>query len=472
MKLAPHLGCSRRGNETDWRHSAVFMVRLVTSTATLLVAAHAAETRDPLAWKAGAAAIDITPEGPVWMAGYAARKKPSEGVSQKLFAKALALEDAWGARFVAVTLDLIGVPRAIREAVERDARQKFGLRPEAILLNASHTHSGPAPYPRGVTDPNFTAKATSYGETLQGKIVDVIGQALNRLEPATLHYTRARAGFAMNRRLRVGNEIRNSPNPDGPIDHDVPVLRVVAAKGKLQAIVFGYACHNTVTGFYTINGDYAGYAQAYLEEAKPGVIAMFMMGAGGDQNPYPRHGSLEQSAQHGRTLANAVEAALAVTVQRPLRGPLRSAIGYAPLDYADITRADLERRAASSNAAERTRAVELLAQLEQKTLPTSYACPVQVVQFGPDLNLIAIGGETTVEYSLRLKRELGGDGPAVWVAGYSNDVFGYLGSRKVIVEGGYEGYSANLGRHPGPWATTTEDRIITTAYELLRAINH
>jgi hypothetical protein len=94
------------------------------------------------------------------------------------------------------------------------------------------------------------------------------------------------------------------------------------------------------------------------------------------------------------------------------------------------------------------------------------------VHFGTELTLIAIGGETTVDYSLRLKRELGGDRAAVWVAGYSNDVFGYLGSRRVIVEGGYEGYSANLNRHPGPWATTTEDRIISTVYELSRSINH
>ena len=433
--------------------------------------AAAAEPRDPALWKAGAARIDITPEGPVWMAGYAARKKPSEGVSQHLFAKALALDDK-GARLVIVTLDLIGVPRAVREGVERQVREKNGLRPEELLLNASHTHSGPAPYPRGVGDPAFVDRAAAYGKLLEGKIVTVIGDALAHLEPATLNYAHARAAFAMNRRLPVGTEIRNSPNPDGPVDHDVPVLRVNGADGKLKTLLFGYACHNTTTGFYTINADYAGYAQAFLEENRPGVIALFLMGAGGDQNPYPRSVSLEQAAQHGRTLANAVEAALAVTFQRPIHGPLRSALGYADLEYADITRADLERRIQARDAAEKARAQDYLKQLEAGTLPRSYPCPIQVVHFGPDLNLIAIGGETTVDYSLRLKRELAGSGRAIWVAGYSNDVFGYLGSRRVIVEGGYEGYSANLGRHPGPWATTSEDRIINLVYDLSRSINH
>ena len=84
------------------------------------------------------------------------------------------------------------------------------------------------------------------------------------------------------------------------------------------------------------------------------------------------------------------------------------------------------------------RAQALREKLARGERPAPLACPVQVVQFGGDLTLVAIAGEATVDYSLRLKRELAG-GAAVWVAGYSNDVFGYLGSRRVITEGGYEG---------------------------------
>jgi hypothetical protein len=43
-------------------------------------------------WKAGVARVDITPSESIWMAGYAARTKPSEGVLQRLYAKALALK--------------------------------------------------------------------------------------------------------------------------------------------------------------------------------------------------------------------------------------------------------------------------------------------------------------------------------------------------------------------------------------------
>ena len=69
----------------------------------------------------------------------------------------------------------------------------------------------------------------------------------------------------MNRRLPTPKGYANSPNPDGPVDHDVPVLRVTDAEGKPRAVLFGYACHNTNMGDLHFRGDYAGYAQEYLE---------------------------------------------------------------------------------------------------------------------------------------------------------------------------------------------------------------
>ena len=93
-------------------------------------------------------------------------------------------------------------------------------------------------------------------------------------------------------------------------------------------LFFGYACHNTsvtsVCPFLT--GDYAGYAQKDLQEDYPGSIALFVQGAAGDQNPYPR-GPLEYAIRYGRSLADAVEAALNVTLHHPVRSPLQSALG-------------------------------------------------------------------------------------------------------------------------------------------------
>ena len=78
------------------------------------------------------------------MAGYAARKEPSEGAEQELFAKALAIEDRAGKRVVFITLDLIGVTAALRDSVTTQLEEKYKMPPEAVVMNASHTHCGPA----------------------------------------------------------------------------------------------------------------------------------------------------------------------------------------------------------------------------------------------------------------------------------------------------------------------------------------
>ncbi len=186
----------------------------------------AAEDAAP-AWKAGAAAVKITPERRLHMAGYAGRKEPAEGTQQDLFAKALALEDSQGNRAVFITLDLIGVLEELRAAVAAELAEKHKLPNEALLMNASHTHCGPA-YGRD--------DARDYFASLKQAVIGVANQALERLEPATLSYCVARCGFAMNRRTPTADGFRNHPNPNGPVDHSVPVLRVGAADGELRRL--------------------------------------------------------------------------------------------------------------------------------------------------------------------------------------------------------------------------------------------
>src|SRR5688572_2122137 len=104
-------------------------------------------------WKAGTARARITPERPVFMAGYDARDKPFEGFEADLYAKALVLEDADGRRAVLITADLIGFSAPVAEEISAAIRKKAGFERKQILLNASHNHSGPAlsldPKPRG-----------------------------------------------------------------------------------------------------------------------------------------------------------------------------------------------------------------------------------------------------------------------------------------------------------------------------------
>ena len=195
----------------------------------------AAAEPPPLPWKAGTATTIVTPGADMPMAGYAGRDKPSEGKVQDLFAKALALEDAAGARFVIVTIDVIGIPRDLRLHLEKRVAAAYSLPREALLLNASHTHCGPE-FRVGRMGESVAADSTAageaYGRQLEEKLFALIGEALKNSAPARLSFSRARAGFAMNRRLPSDTGFKNSPFPDGPVDHDVPVLEVVAGSSE------------------------------------------------------------------------------------------------------------------------------------------------------------------------------------------------------------------------------------------------
>ena len=426
----------------------------------------------PPEWKAGLSKAVITPQHPVWMAGYAARNKPSEGTLQELYAKVLALEDARGGRLVLVTTDLIGFPRALAEPIAERAGAQWGLRREQIVLNSSHTHTGPVLRQSLVGTYDLDAIQAQaierYSQWLADKTVALIGEALKDLSPARLHFGHGTAGFGVNRREPTATGYRIGVNPKGPVDPDVPVLRVTSADGRLRGIIFGYACHNTtLTGeFYQFSGDYAGYAQAALERSHPGALALFVTGCGADINPHPRS-RLELAEQHGAALAQSVDKALGGRLA-PVRGRLRSALDRVTLPFAPPpTRQQFEARRSDANASRRRHAERMLARLEKDgRLVSDYSYTVQVAQFGKDLTLIALAGEVVVDYALRLQRELGAQ--RLWVAGYCNDVFAYIPSARVLKEGGYEADQSMVAYDlPGPWDPAVEELIIGKVRELL-----
>jgi hypothetical protein len=452
------------------------IMKLLLSLCLVLTAFALAEPAPPPAptWKIGAASLKITPEEPMWMAGYAGRKKPSEGVELDLFAKALVIEDAAGTKLAVITMDLIGVPRNLRLAVAKRVQKEAGIPPERLLINASHTHSGPELRTNTAFYTDEPAKrdkeAAAYTAKLEDHLVRLVSEAAAKGQPATLDYSHARCGFAMNRRTPNGKGgYNNFPNPDGPVDHTVPVLKAVDAKGKEIAIVFGYNCHCTTLGHQKFSGDYAGYAQKYLQEAHPDAIALFVNGCSGDQNPYPRR-TMELAETHGRSLATAVDAALG-TEPRHLTGNLRAAYAEIPLAYDTLpSREDLVERQKSKVSLDASHATRVLTRLDKDgKLPQDYPYPVQVIRVGDSLTWVTLGGEVVVDYSLRLKKEI--KDPVVWVAGYTNDVMTYIPSLRILKEGGYEaGDAMKWGSHPARWSQKAEEHIISTVHELRKKL--
>ena len=306
----------------------------------------------------------------------------------------------------------------------------------------------------------------------------IVSEAFKTAVPSTMQWSKSRCGFAINRRLpTTAGGWKNSPNPEGPVDHEVPVLQVKSQEdGKLKAVLFGYSCHATVLSLMEISGDWPGFAQRYFEEDHPGVVAMFINGCSGDQNPYPRR-MVRFAQRHGQSMATAIEAGLS-TPAVSLEGPLRSDLSWVEIDYQKPPRKEeLKLKTESSDKYEARHAAFLLEVLEKGgELPTSYPVPVQVLRFGKGMTMATIGGEVVIDYSLRLKKELGAltGGDPVWVAGYSNDVMTYIPSKRVLKEGGYEGGEAmRFARstiHPAPWEDNIEDKLVGEIVRMTRAL--
>jgi hypothetical protein len=411
----------------------------------------------------------------MWMAGYSSRKKPAEGKSHDLFVKALAFSHPESGTLVLLTSDLVGISRELSESVTREVERRTGLARERIMLTCSHTHCGPVT--RGSLidmydmPPEEAKKIGPYTDQLRGWMIETICKAVAGMKPARLAHGKGTARFAVNRRQPTDKGIINGSNPTGPVDHDVPVLRVETAAGKLLAAVFGYACHNTTMQFFSWCGDYAGFAQAYVEEKHPGAVAMFWIGTGGDANPLPRS-KIELCQKYGRELADAVEGVLAKPMT-PIEGACAARYAEIALPFDTLPdKAQLAKDALTNNLALQRRAARLQKQLETRgKLDDNYAFyPVQVWRLGHEVRWVALGGEVVIDYNLRLKKELG-DKPALWITGYANDVMAYIPSVRNLREGGYEADSSMIYYGmPTKWAEAIEDKIVVKVLELVRAV--
>lgn len=429
----------------------------------------------------GVARIDITPEHPVRMAGYANRITESEGVSQRIWAKALAIGgDTGEGPVVLVMVENCGVSAAMTaQAVAR-----LGLKPERLAVCATHIHTGPwlaglitlhtvAPIPA-----EHQEHMKRYTDHLTDQIVQVAQQALAARSPAVLSWTQGSVGFAVNRRpIKEGRVTGLGVNPDGPVDHSLPLLRIADPQGKLIAVLLNYACHNTTLGGKDsrIHGDWAGCAQQFIEAEHPGVTALICIGCGADANPEPR-GTEEIAARHGRAVADEVKRLLAGQM-KPVSPKFTARSRQIRLPFEPVpSRDELERRVAAGSAAKPTGAERqlakharaMLARLESGPLPTALDYQVTGWSFGDDLEMVFLPGEVVVDYALRLRKEL--DGSRLWITAYTNDLPCYIVSRRILKEGGYEPDSAlTVYGLPSKLAPELEDQIIEAVKSLVPA---
>ena len=248
--------------------------------------------------KAGCSKIEITPKVPAYLAGYAMRNKPSEGVHDPLFLRTMVLDDG-NTRLAILANDLCLISNDLKnELCEMIANAGFG--PECILIATTHTHSGPVTGRDNVD--------LEWLEGLKHKMVESVLLAEKGLQPVRLGIGKGKCNVGMNRRERQPDgTTRLGKNPDGFVDTELGAIRFDDMDGNPLSLILNYGCHGTSLGGhnYQISGDYMGVGVSLIEQQAEGQpFVMFFTGASGNVDPRHRVGtSFEDVRELGEELA-------------------------------------------------------------------------------------------------------------------------------------------------------------------------
>jgi hypothetical protein len=249
--------------------------------------------------KAGFAERDITPVPGTILSGFGYGGRPSDTIRDRLSAKALVFTEANGDSLALVSTDLLLMSAGQIDEIER----QLGEERCVVLVNHSHTHSGPALAELGIEPlPDFV-----YVDELISGIVDAVREARASAVPAQLMIGRAESRAGVNRRPGL------VPNPNGPYDPSVSVLRVVQDDGEPIACWFSFAAHPTILEGPEISADWPGAASQAISKVL-GVPALFAQGCAGDVMPLERN--VEVTAQ---SVAQAAGQAWSVAEQVPAK---------------------------------------------------------------------------------------------------------------------------------------------------------
>mmetsp|Transcript_12683 Transcript_12683/g.38853 ORF Transcript_12683/g.38853 Transcript_12683/m.38853 type:complete len:474 (-) Transcript_12683:1261-2682(-) len=420
-------------------------------------------------FEVGVGESDVTPEEPIWLAGFASRNESAKGTLQRLRISAVCLKKRSEELPVCIlSFDLIGIDRTLSEQMYDSLQRRFGLSRSNIVLFFSHTHSGPV-VGRILEvlhdlSPRELQRIAKYTGTLVSKAGDAVAQALARMEPHCSIWTNsATVCLGVNRRKNSEREFQLGSQTAGPIDHILKVVAVRRADGSEKIVFFSYPGHGTVlTSEYRYSNDWMGFARNYIERQVAGSAAVFIPGCGGDVNLYPR-GAISLADAHGRAVAEA--AVDAIQKAEEVQGSLTCNHESVNLPYARLTHPErrLARLAKLANSAQEKKLAQLLI-ARRGELPKEFfnvhEFRLWLCKIGESFALVALSGEVVSEYSLRLRAEL--PYKSLLVAAYSGEVPGYIPSRQVAIDGGYEAgeRSAVYYGLPGLFGTDAENLII------------
>lgn len=442
---------------------------------------------------AGAARVDITPPVGSDIQGYLG-DGGAVGVFDRLYTKAIAFDNG-RKKAILIAADLIGVSPELTAWVRQVLTGKItGLAPADVMVCATHTHCGPTVLPGVVGRRRGTP---AYLRRLRRAFVEVALAAWANREPTRIGTGSGRASFNINRRLKTPQGVQMLPNPEGPCDHEVGVLRIDNAKGEPKAIVMNFCCHPTTWGDRWISPDYPGFAQKLVEEQYRGkVVTLFTNGAAGDvrpctvKGPNPKAfggGTSRWAVRLGNVLGREV-LRVARTIKTEQHSTIKgvSRIARLPLEklrtlpqwYREIREARATLRQYRNENKDSgymmygqigldwaTNARRLLLSGQFKPWVNG---EIQVLRIG-DVLLVGLPGEIFCDIGLAIKRLF--KGQPCFVIGYANANVGYVPTAKALADGGYETDRAIMSyNQPSRFAPRVEEVLLDQAAKLGRTV--
>ncbi len=240
--------------------------------------------KGPSALSVGVAKVEITPPVGTPLAGYSKRQgKPSQGIRDPLYTRALAIDDGEDV-VVLVSTDLLVFPAPMAEALVDEISQEFKLPRQAIVLSATHTHSGAGAIAPGFFhEMVFGSYRPQVKEGISARVVWAVRQALAHRQP--VRWATAKGSLQ--------GLTENRADPLGMVDPALTVFFFESQEGMPQAILVHTAAHPTLMDSkdFRFSADYPGEVVRLLESSYPGAVALFFNGPAGDVRPKDLVGS-------------------------------------------------------------------------------------------------------------------------------------------------------------------------------------
>jgi len=404
--------------------SAILLLIATIFTGLILSAQPVKPAGNVAGLKAGAARIDITPEIPVMLYGYASRKTPSQGVHDHLFARAVAFESG-GKKLLFVSTDLGSYTDTLYRVIRKSIMEKYGLKESEFFLAAIHSHSSPVTSldPSKIDQNNVT-----YTNSLHQKIVAVAGEALKNLKPVLSGAGVGYSPVGSNRRETTADgSITLGRNPYGPTDKEVLVLKLTTPEGKPAGAIFDYATHATSLGpdNMLISGDVLGISEQFVEQILgKEIVTPVFAGASGNIDPWYRilpsfnteNGWIPETVLLGTMLGEEVVHVFNDIKNLTPDGAISSSIETIQCPRKMIDEKDDEVPALD----------------QQKTVPVT----ITAAHIGNDIGFVSFNVEMLTEIGMAIKA--GSPFKYTFIITHCNGASGYLPLSDLYKEGGYE----------------------------------